>query len=147
MAEKDEKKRSFDKFKERVYRNIGLIESLDESLNDKSPKSSNIGCLALLIDPFLGNIMSFANKKAREQMKFQELSLKADKILDRKEIQDLICANLDATVNLPVDAAYKITPVLYDLAMKDEKEIPVDSMLFAIICHKITKKGVHKLCP
>ncbi len=82
----------------------------------------------------------------RRHYKIKEQSKKADEILANKEIKNLLCEKLDATVVLPIDAAYKITPVLYALALEDETKVPFDSMLFAIISRKITTEGVENFC-
>ena len=141
MAEKGEKFLSFDKFKEQVYKNIGTLESLDD-LRPFVWYASNRGCFGF----FMGGLGKMANKKTREHLKLEELSAKADEILAQKEIKDLLCEKLDATIILPIDAAYKLTPVLYGLALEDEEKMPFDSMLFAIICRKIVKEGVENFC-
>jgi hypothetical protein len=146
MAEKSEKFLSLDEFKEKVYKNIGWLESLDELESGKPWKSAHAGCLSFFLIPFLKDFSLYANKKAREHWKVKELSKKADEILAQKEIKDLLCEKLDATVVLPIDAAYKLTPVLYALALEDEEKVPFDSMLFAIISRKITKQGVENFC-
>lgn len=146
MAEKSEKFLSLDKFKEQVYKNIGTLETLDEINSGKPFESAKPGCLSFFIIPLIRNLSFYANKKAHEGWKTKKLSKKADAILAQKEIKDLLCEKLDATVILPIDAAYKITPVLYALALEDETKIPFDSMLFAIISRKIVKEGVENFC-
>ncbi len=142
MTERSEKFLSFDKFKERVYKHIGFLESLDEVEIGKSSKAVNKGCFGIFILP----IFLYGNKTMRRHYKIKEQSKKADAILAQKEVKDLLCEKLDATVILPIDAAYKITPVLYALALEDETKIPFDSMLFAIISRKIVKEGVENFC-
>lgn len=142
MAEKSEKFLSLDEFKEKVYKNIGFLESLDEVEIGKSSKPVNKGCFGIFILP----IFLYGNKTMRRHYKIKEQSKKADEILAYKEIKNLLCEKLDATVVLPIDAAYKITPVLYALALEDETKVPFDSMLFAIISRKITKEGVENFC-
>ena len=142
MGKKDEKTMSLEEFKKEVYKRIGTLEGLDETSESKEFKAGNPGCMGFLA----GYVVRFAGRKAREYMKYEELSAKADVFLAQPENKDLICANLDATVRLPVDAAYKLTPVLYDLAKKDEEKLPLDSNLFAIICRKITAAGVENYC-
>jgi hypothetical protein len=146
MTEKSEKFLSFDKFKEKVYKHIGTLETFDEIESGQPFQAENRGCLGFFIIPLMMNISFYGNKKARERWKIKELSEKADSILAQQEIKDLLCAKLDATVVLPIDVAYKLTPVLYGLALEDEEKVPFDSLLFAIICRKITKEGVEKYC-
>jgi hypothetical protein len=146
MAEKNEKLLSPDEFKEKVYKNVGLLESLDEAVLDERLEADNKGCFGILVMPFLGTFARSATKKARKELKIQELNDKAEELLSRKEMKGLLCKHLDATVNLPIDAAYKLTPVLYKLAKENDKNVPFDSMLFAIICRNITKQGVDNYC-
>ena len=146
MVKNDEKYLSLDKFKEKVYKNIGKLESLDDIDSGKAFETKNKGCLNIFFLPIGKNLSFYANKKAREHWKVAELSVKADDILAQKEIKDLLCEKLDATIVLPIDAAYKITPVLYSLALEDEQKVPFNSMLFAIICRKIVKDGVENFC-
>jgi hypothetical protein len=146
MAEKNEKLLSPDEFKENVYKNIGALEGLDEAQIDKSLRAKNKGCFGILIMPFAGSIVKSVTNRARKDLKIQELNAKAEELLARKEMKGLLCKHLDATVNLPIDAAYKLTPVLYKLALENDKNVPFDSMLFAIICRNITKQGVHNYC-
>jgi hypothetical protein len=146
MIKNDEKYLSLDKFKEKVYKNIGKLESLDDIDSGKAFEVENKGCLNIFFLPIGKNLSFYANKKAREQWKVAELSEKADDILAQKEIKDLLCEKLDATIVLPIDAAYKITPVLYGLALEDEQKVPFNSMLFAIISRKIVKDGVENFC-
>jgi hypothetical protein len=147
MAEKSEKFLSFDKFKDKVYKHIGFLQSMEEFENSaQNLSNSNNGCFGILIEPLVGRFFTYANKESQKQMKINELTLKADEILARREIKDLLCEKLDATVVLPIDAAYKLTPVLYGLALEDEEKVPFDSMLFAIISKKITGQSVEKYC-
>ena len=146
MAEKDDKDLTFDEFKDRVYRKIGFLEALDEDYYDKKFKDEKMGCSGIFFVPFSRFITS-ANKKVRRELKLEELAAKAEALLAEKDIKDLLCANLDATVNQPVEAAYKLTPVLYDLAKKDEPRVPLDSYLFAIIARQIAARGVENYCP
>ena len=142
MAEKGEKFLSLDEFKERVYKNIGFLESLDEVEAGESFEAVAKGCFGIFVFP----IFLYGNKTMRRHYKIKEQSKKADAILANEEIKKLLCEKLDATVVLPIDAAYKITPVLYGLALEDEEKVPFDSMLFAIISRKITKQGVENFC-
>lgn len=146
MSENDEKFLSPDKFKEQVYKNIGTLESLDNVAELESEIGSNTGCLGFFMKPLMGRIGRLANKKAREQMKIREWNVKAEDILAERKTRDLICEKLDPTVVLPVDVAYKITPVLYGLALEDEEKVPFNSMLFAIISRKIVEQGVENYC-
>ena len=146
MVENDEKFLSLDKFKERVYKHIGTLETIDEIESGKPFEKANKGCFSFFIIPLVMNLSFYANKKSREHWKTKELSVKADDILADRKIRDLICEKLDATIVLPIDAAYKITPVLYGLALEDEQKVPFNSMLFAIICRKIVKDGVENFC-
>lgn len=146
MAEKNEKLLSPDEFKNEVYRNVGTLESLDEITVDKRLEAKNEGCFGIFIMPVMGGFVRNVTKKARKELKIEELNARAEEILARKEIKKLLCEKLDATVNLPIDAAYKITPVLYKLALENDENVPFDSMLFAIICRNITKQGVHNYC-
>lgn len=142
MAEKGEKFLSLDDFKERVYKNIGFLESLDEVEAGESFEAVAKGCFGIFIFP----IFLYGNKTMRRHYKVKELNKKADELLADQKIKDLLCEKLDATVVLPIDAAYKLTPVLYGLALEDEEKVPFDSMLFAVICRKITKQGVENFC-
>ena len=146
MAEKSEKFLSLDEFKERVYKHIGMLESMDEKSVEFSLESANYGCFGFLFGSLSGELIRSANKLYRRRMKIKELEAKADEILAQKEIKDLLCEKLDATIALPIDAAYKLTPVLYGLALEDEEKVPFDSMLFAIISRKIVKQGVENFC-
>jgi hypothetical protein len=146
MAEKNEKLLSPDEFKENVYKNVGMLESMDESVMKQSLEVGNKGCFGIFVMPFMDGIVRKATKLARKEMKIDDLSIKAEEILSRKEVRNLLCENLDRTVNLPIDAAYKLTPVLYKLALENDENVPFDSMLFAIICRNITKQGVHNYC-
>ena len=146
MAENEEKFLSFDKFKERVYKNIGTLESLNEVATLEAKLAANPGCLGFFLSPLFNSVGKYANKKASADLKIKELSEKADTILAGKEIRVLLCEKLDATVVLPIDAAYKITPVLYGLALEDEEKVPFNSMLFAIISRNIVKEGVETFC-
>ncbi len=146
MTEKNEKLLSPDEFKENVYKNVGLLESLDEAVVNQRLKADNKGCFGILVMPLVGGIVRKATKSARKDLKIRELNIKAEEILARQEIKDLLCKNLDATVNLPIDTAYKITPVLYKLALENDENVPFDSMLFAIISRKIVKEGVEDFC-
>jgi hypothetical protein len=146
MAEKSEKFLSFDQFKENVYKNIGTLEAIDENFLNENLKAKKMGCFGFLIFPLLRGFVSKAAREGRRELKIEELNDKADGILAQKEIKDLLCEKLDATVILPIDVAYKLTPVLYGLALEDEEKVPFDSMLFAIICRKITKESVEKFC-
>jgi len=146
MAEKNEKLLSPEEFKERVYKNVGLLESLDETAMRQGLEAGNKGCFGIFIAPFMDGIAKKATKLARKEMKLDDLSIKAEELLSRKEMKGLLCKHLDATVNLPIDAAYKLTPVLYKLALENDKNVPFDTMLFAIICRNITKQGVHNYC-
>ena len=146
MVEKSEKFLSLDEFKERVYKHIGLLEAMDEKSVESSLESSNRGCFGFLFGGLPGTVVRSANKLYRRKMKINELEAKADEILARKETKDLLCEKLDATIALPIDAAYKLTPVLYGLALENEEKVPFDSMLFAIISRKIVKQGVENYC-
>jgi hypothetical protein len=146
MAEKGEKFLNLDEFKEKVYKNIGKLESLDDIESGKAFETANKGCLSFFFLPFGKNLSSYANQKAREKWNVAGLTTKADEILAKKEIKDLLCDKLDATIVLPIDAAYKLTPVLYALALEDEEKVPFDSMLFAIICRKVASVGVDAFC-
>src|SRR5215203_2872223 len=137
MAEKSDKFLSFDQFKEKVYKNIGTLEVLDEDFVKENLKAEKNGCFGIFVMPFVGGLVSKANKLARKEIKVEELNAKAEAILTQKEIKDLLCEKLDATVILPIDTAYKITPVLYGLALEDEEQVPFNSKLFAIISRKI----------
>lgn len=140
------KAQNLDKFKYEVYNKIGTLERLE--LDDFKDENLNRmgGCFGLIFKPIIKFSINSANESIRERINFDELTVKADELLAEKEIKDLLCANLDAKVKLPIDAAYKLTPVLYELAAKDEKRIPLDATLFAIICRKITKKGTENYC-
>src|SRR5215204_2044340 len=146
MVENDEKFLSFDKFKEKVYKNIGTLEALDEIHSGKPYESAKPGCLGFFLIPVVRNISRFADLKARREWNMSELEEKADEILAQQKIKDLLCEKLDATVVLPIDAAYKITPVLYGLALEDEEQVPFNSRLFAIISRKVIKQGVENFC-
>jgi hypothetical protein len=145
MADKGEKFLSMDEFKERVYKNIGTLEALDENFVSEKLKLEKSGCSGFFMIPLLG-VLSKANKSARRELKIAELNGRADALLAQADIRDLLCAKLDATVVLPIDVAYKLTPVLYGLALEDENKVPFDSMLFAIISRKIVKEGVENFC-
>jgi len=144
MAKKDEKDLSFEDFKERVYSAVGYLDALDENFVDKTFKQEK-GCLGLFLMPF-GAFVSREGKKARKELKIQELTAKADALLAERETRDLLCANLDATVTKPIEAAYKLTPVLYELAKKGEEKVPLNSYFFAIVCRKIAAQGVENYC-
>lgn len=146
MSKNDEKFLSVDKFKEQVYKNVGTLDSIDEMESDKALNSAKPGCFGLLMEPLGRNFLSYSNRKMREHFKVAELEKKADEILADKEIKNLLCEKLDATINLPIDAAYKITPVLYGVALEDEEKVPFNTMLFAIISRKIVKQGVENFC-
>ncbi len=146
MAEKNEKLLSPEAFMENVYKNVGLLESMDETAMRRSLEIGNKGCFGIFVAPFMDGIAKKATKLARKEMKLDDLSIKAEELLSRKEMKGLLCKHLDASVNLPIDAAYKLTPVLYKLALENDKNVPFDSMLFAIICRKITNQGVHNYC-
>lgn len=147
MAEKkNEKLLSPEEFKERVYKNIGTLEGLDEAQIDESLEAKNKGCFGIFMMPLAGVIVKKVTDHARKDLKIQELNDKAEELLARKEMKGLLCKHLDATVNLPIDAAYKLTPVLYKLALENDKNVPFDSMLFAIICRNIIKQGVNNYC-
>ena len=140
------KAQKIDEFKDEVYKNVGMLENLDDRVTEDAIKSTNGGCSGFLFNNLFVRFAAYGNKKLREKMQIADLNAKADELLAQKEIKDLLCANLDAKVKLPIDAAYKITPVLYDLAVKDEEKIPLNATLFAIICRKITEKGTQKYC-
>jgi len=142
MAEHTEKMLNLDEFKERVYKNIGWLEIFEDMKSGKRFDPGNKGCLGVFILP----IISFSNRKWREKERINDLDKKADAILADPEIKKLLCEKLDATVALPIDAAYKITPVLYAIALEDEEKVPFDSMLFAIVSRKIVKQGVENFC-
>jgi hypothetical protein len=146
MVEKSDKFLSVDKFKEKVYKNIGMLDSLEEVDSGRVFESDRKGCLGFLLVPFFSNISVYANKKAREQWKYKDLEKKADEILADAEIKKLLCEELDATIVLSIDAAYKITPVLYGIALEDEEKVPFDAMLFAIFSRRIVKQGVENYC-
>jgi hypothetical protein len=72
------------------------------------------------------------------------LTAKAEVLLADKEIKELFCSTLDAAVNLPISAADKLTSILYKLALEDDEKVLFNSMLlFAIVCRKIAKDGIH----
>jgi len=147
MSEKrDEKSLSFDDFKERVYKNIGTLEIVDDKYYDEVTRETNKGCLGFLVTPFVGKLVRRASTETRKDKKIDELSVKADEFLAKKEIRELLCENLDATVRLPIDAAFKLTPVLYGLASKGLHKVPFDSMFFAIVCRKVADQGVESFC-
>ena len=146
MAEKSEKFLSLDEFKERVYKHIGMLEAMDEKSVEFALGSANYGCFGFLFGSLSGELIRSANKLYRRRMKINELETKAEELLAQNEIKDLLCEKLDATIVLQIDAAYKLTPVLYGLALEDEEKVPFDSMLFAIICRKIVKEGVENFC-
>jgi hypothetical protein len=147
MSKNEEKFLSVDKFREKVYQNVGTLDNIDEIESGEAWKSAKPGCLGLLVIPFSKNLSSYSNRKMREHFKIAELEKIADEILADEEIKKLLCEKLDATINLPIDAAYKITPVLYGLALEDEEKVPFSTMLFAIISRKIVKQGVENYCP
>jgi len=147
MSKNEEKFLSVDKFREKVYKNVGTLDSIDEIESGEAWKSAKPGCLGMLIVPFSKNLSAYSNRKMREHFKVAELEKKADEILADEEIKKLLCEKLDATINLPIDAAYKITPILYGLALEDEEKVPFNTMLFAIISRKIVKQGVENYCP
>ena len=131
------KAQNLEKFKNEVYKRIGSFESLESDLMQDESLQKMGGCFGLIFKPIIKFSIKSANKSIRERTKFDELSIKADELLAQKEIKVLIFANLDSKVQLPIDAAYKLTPVLYELALKDEKKVPLDAALFAIICRKV----------
>lgn len=147
MSKNEEKFLSVDKFREKVYKNVGTLDTFDELDSGEGFKKAKPGCLAFFMIPFTKSLSSYSNRKAREYYKVAELEKKADEILADEEIKKLLCEKLDATINLPIDAAYKITPVLYGLALEDEEKVPFNTMLFAIISRKIVKQGVENYCP
>lgn len=144
MAKKDDKDLSFEEFKERVYSAVGYIDALDDEFLGKTFKEQT-GCLGIFLIPF-GAFVSREAKKARRELKIAELSAKADALLADEEVKELLCANLDATVTKPIEAAYKLTPVLYELAKKDVEKVPLDTYFFAIVCRKIAAQGVENYC-
>jgi hypothetical protein len=146
MVEKSEKFLGLDEFKEKVYKNIGTLEAFDELETGKHFETANKGCSGIFFTPLIMKISLYAKRETNKHYKIKELNKKADEILAQKEIKGLLCGKLDATIVLPIDAAYKLTPVLYGLALEDEEKVPFDSMLFAIICRKITKQGVENYC-
>ena len=146
MVENSEKFLSFDEFKEKVYKNIGTLEALEDFPAKEALETERPGCFGIIITPFFVKIFSKAGTAARHELDLEKLNAKADLLLAQKEIKDLLCAKLDATIVLPIDAAYKLTPVLYGLALEDEEKVPFDSMLFAVICRKIIKEGVENYC-
>ncbi len=146
MVEKNEKLLSPDEFKDKVYKNVGFLESLEETAVNKALETENKGCFGVFLMPLLGGFVRNATKRARKELKIKELSFKADEILSQKEVQNLLCEKLDPTNSLPIDVAYKITPVLYKMALENDENVPFDSMLFAIISRKIVKEGVENFC-
>lgn len=147
MSKNEEKFLSVDKFREKVYKNVGTLDSMDEMESGEAMKSAKPGCFGLFMEPLGKKFLLYSNRKMREHLKIAELEKKADEILADEEIKKLLCEKLDATINLPIDAAYKITPVLYGLALEDEEKVPFNTMLFAIISKKIIKQGVENYCP
>ena len=145
MSKNHEKFLNVDQFREAVYKNIGLLDSFDAEARE-AHKQQNWGCFGIIMVPFVKNLISYTNRKMREQYKISELEKKAEEILADKEIKNLLCEKLDATISLPIDAAYKITPVLYGVALEDEEKVPFNTMLFAIISRKILNKGVENYC-
>jgi len=146
MKWRDEKSLSFDEFKKEVYKRIGTLEIGDGKFIREISKSENKGCFSFVITFLTGGFYSVAVAETDKLYKITELTAKADEILAQPEIRDLICANLDAAATLPIDIAYKLTPVLYELALKDEEKLPLNSTLFAIICRKITDQDVQNYC-
>jgi hypothetical protein len=146
MREKSEKFLSLDQFKEKVYKNIGTLETLDEGGMKEILDAERRGCFGLFVIPLIRPVISKARRRARQEFKIEELNRKADAILTDREIKKSLCEKLDATIVLPIDAAYKLTPVLYALALENEEKVPFDSMLFAVICRRIVKQGVEKFC-
>ncbi len=146
MAEPREKLLSFDEFKEKVYRNIWLLESFQSKAFDDVQNSPRDGCLESIFMSLVGKIISTSTYYQEKHMRVAELTANAENILAQKETKELLCAKLDASVKLPIDAAYKLTPVLYKLALENEENVPMNSTLFAIICRKLTTAGVDKYC-
>lgn len=144
MAKKDDKDLSLEEFKEKVYSAVGYLEAFDEDYVDRTFKQEK-GCLGVFLMPF-GAFLSRETKKARRELKIAELSAQADAFLAEPETRDLLCGQLDATVTKPIEAAYKLTPVLYDLAKKDEGKVPLNIYFFAIVCRKIAAQGVENYC-
>ena len=110
-----------DTFKEEVYKAIGMLESFDDGNTENLIRTTNGGCLGFFFNNLFGKFAVYANKVARKKMKIDELTEQAEELLAKKEFMELICENLDAKVVLLIDAAYKLTPVLYNLTQKDEK--------------------------
>jgi hypothetical protein len=146
MSKNEEKFLSVDKFREKVYKNVGLLEGMDEIDSGAAWKDAKPGCLGVLMIPFGKSLSNYSNRKTREYFKVAELEKKADEILADQEIKNLLCEKLDATISLPIDVAYKITPVLYGVALEDEEKVPFNTMLFAIVSRKIVKQGVENYC-
>lgn len=141
---KDEKDLKFDDFKEAVYTKIGLLESLDENNVKERMKITKKGCFGIFILPIFNPFLLKMTKKASAELKIKELSVQADEIISRPNVKKSLCAKLKDNDVLPIEVAYKITPVLYKMAQKDE--IPTDSILFAIIARKIAEQGAAFYC-
>lgn len=139
---------SFDELKDKVYDDIKFLAFLEKEFADElKPESNHEGCLKILftgLSKITKIAFPYALRKARETRKIEELSNQASELLARSHIKEMLCKYLDASVTLPIDVANVISPLLYEIAEKEE--FPFDTMLWALISKKIADRGVSDFC-
>lgn len=140
---KDENEMSLDELKEEVYRKIGFLETFDDDHFNKALQETNKGCFGMFL-PFFNGFLKKQFRETRKRLNVDELMVKAGEILASPVVKKSLCAKLKDNDVLPIEVAYKITPVLYKMAKKDE--IPVNSLLFALIARKIAEQGAAFYC-
>lgn len=142
---KDEKRQSFDEFKDKVYEDIKFLEFLEKDIaGELKPNSIREGCFKMLFVGFLERFHLYSLRKLRETKKIDELSNQAYDLLAREDIKKRLCDKLSESVRLPIDAANSISPILYEIAK--EGDLPFDTMLWALISRKIIDRGANDYC-
>ncbi len=140
------KRQTFDEFKDKVYDDIKFLEYLDKDIADElKPSSNREGCYSILFSWLLSKyFLPHAYRKARETRKVDELSSLAFDLLARSHVKVMLCEHLDESVKLPIDVANVISPVLYKIA--ESEDFPFDTMLWALISKKIADRGIKNYC-
>ena len=136
--------RSFNEFKDKVYRDIRWLEVFGreyppEFRTEKRP----IGCLGAILSGMAEGVFRQFTQEDRDYRNVDKLDSQAEELLSREDLRARLCKVLDDSMNLPIDVANAVFPVLYKMS---GDEIARDSMLFALISKKIADRSVTVYC-
>ena len=136
--------RSFDEFKGKVHRDIRWLEVFGrESPPEFRKEKRSIGCLGAILSGMAEGVFRQFTQEDRDYRNVDKLDSQAEELLSREDLRARLCKVLDDSMNLPIDVANAVFPVLYKMS---GDEIARDSMLFALISKKIADRSVTVYC-